>query len=90
MTANKQKTKAEKNKQKESPTLYTGREPWISYKTGLVVITITSILMAVLTAWQAIPARGLVGGILWGILFGGLIWAVFFGYLLFNRFIRRL
>jgi hypothetical protein len=90
MAASKQKKKTEKNKQNESQPVYSGREPWMSYKTGLVAISITSIFMAVLTAWQAIPARGLVGGILWGIVFGGLIWAVFFGYLLFNRFIRRL
>jgi hypothetical protein len=44
--------------------------------------------MAVLTAWQAIPTKGVVDGILLGILFGGLIWVVFFGFILFNRLIR--
>lgn len=62
--------------------------PWISMRTGLIVIAITSIAMAVLTAWQAIPAKGVVDGILLGILFGGLIWVVFFGFILFNRWIR--
>lgn len=56
---------------------------------GLRIITITSIAMAVLTAWQVIPSRGWLEGILWGLLFGGLIWAIFFGNILLNRFLRR-
>jgi hypothetical protein len=58
-------------------------------RTGLIVIAITSIAMTVLTAWQAIPAKGVFQGILWGLFYGGLIWAIFVGFYLFNRFIRR-
>lgn len=64
-------------------------KPWISMRRGLRIITITSIAMAVLTAWQVIPSRGWLEGILWGLLFGGLIWAIFFGNILLNRFLRR-
>jgi hypothetical protein len=80
-------TKAKKAdaKEKSSPS----PKGWISMRTGVGLITVISIGMAVLTAWEAIPQKGWVEGILWGLLFGVLIWAVFFGMLAFNRFIRR-
>lgn len=56
---------------------------------GLIIMTITSIAMAVLTAWQVIPSRGWLEGILWGLLFGGFIWLIFFGNILINKFLRR-
>jgi hypothetical protein len=62
--------------------------PWIKMKTGVIIIAITSIAMAVLTAWQAIPAIGVTQGILYGLFFGGFIWIIFLGFLLFRRFIH--
>ena len=56
---------------------------------GLIIIAVTSVVMAVLTAWQVIPARGWLEGILWGLLFGAFIWAIFFGNILINRFLRK-
>lgn len=64
-------------------------QPWISMRRGLIIMGITSIAMAVLTAWQVIPSRGWLEGILWGLLFGGFIWAIFFGNILINKFLRR-
>jgi len=64
-------------------------EPWISMRSGVIIIAITSIGMAVLTAIQAVPAMGWVEGILWGLLFGALIWVIFFGMNFLNRFLRR-
>jgi len=58
-------------------------------RSGLIIITITSIGMAVLTAWEVIPVKGWGEGILWGLLFGVLIWIIFFGMIFFNRLIRR-
>jgi uncharacterized membrane protein (DUF2068 family) len=83
--------KKKKNKQKpDEQTLEKSlNQPWISMRSGLKIITVTSIAMAVLTAWQVIPAKGWVEGILWGLLFGALIWAVFFGNILITRFLRR-
>ena len=80
-------TKAKKTdaKEKSKPS----SKAWISMRTGVGLITVISIGMAVLTAWEAIPQKGWVEGILWGLLFGVLIWAVFFGMIAFNRFIRR-
>jgi len=58
-------------------------------RSGMIVIAITSVAMAALTAWQVIPSRGWLEGILWGLLFGALIWAIFFGNILINRLLRK-
>ena len=64
-------------------------QPWISMNSGMKIIAFTSIGLAVLTAWQVIPSKGWLEGILWGILFGGFIWLIFFGNILLNRFLRK-
>ena len=56
---------------------------------GMIIMAITSVAMAVLTAWQVIPSKGWVEGILWGLLFGALIWAIFFGNILINRLLKK-
>ena len=83
--------KKKKNKQKttDEEIRKSLNQPWISMRSGVKVIAITSVFMAVLTAWQVVPSKGWLEGILWGLLFGGLIWAVFFGNILINRFLRR-
>ncbi len=58
-------------------------------RSGIITIAVTSVILAVLIAWQVIPSRGWLEGILWGFLFGALIWAVFFGNLLINKFLRK-
>ncbi len=58
-------------------------------RSGLIVITITSLGMAVLTGVQTIPALGWGEGLLWSALFGALIWIIFFGMNFVNRFLRR-
>jgi len=63
--------------------------PWISMRKGVIIIAVTSVVMAVLTAWQIIPSRGWVEGILWGLLFGAFIWAIFFGNILINTLFRK-
>lgn len=64
-------------------------KPWIPMKNGIIVISITSVAMAVLTAFQVAPVKGWLEGILWGLLFGGMIWVIFFGMILLNRFLKR-
>ena len=64
-------------------------EPWISMRSGIIIIAITSLGMAVVTAIQVIPVKGWVEGLLWSVLFGALIWVVFFGMNFINRFFRR-
>ena len=83
--------KKKKNRQKPKEQNITERlsQPWISMRKGLIIIAITSVAMAVLTAWQVIPSRGWLEGILWGLLFGALIWAIFFGNIFINKLLRR-
>jgi uncharacterized membrane protein len=80
---------SKKSKKKKEEVKKLTAEPWISMQSGMKIIAVTSIAMAVLTAWQVIPSKGWLEGILWGLLFGGLIWAVFFGNILLNRFLHR-
>jgi len=75
-----------KNKQDTTPNL---NQPWLSMRSGIIIIAITSIAMAVLTAVQSVPSVGLVEGILWGLLFGGMIWVIFFGFYYLRRFLGR-
>ncbi len=85
MAKDKKMSDKERSKQKDAP----GMEPWISMRSGLIIITITSIGMAVLTGIQTVPALGWGEGILWSALFGALIWIIFFGMNFVNRFLRR-
>lgn len=78
--------KSKKQKQADEKKM---SQPWISMRRGVIVIAITSLAMAVLTAWQVAPSRGWLEGILWGLLFGAFIWAIFFGNILINRFLRK-
>lgn len=81
-------SKNSKKKKEETPNTSVS-QPWISMRSGIKIIAFTSIAMAVLTAWQVIPSKGWLEGILWGLLFGALIWAIFFGNILINRFLRK-
>ncbi len=85
MSKNKKLNGNKESNQKIKP----GMEPWISMRRGIVIIAITSIGMAVLTAIQAVPVLGWVEGLLWSVLFGALIWVIFFGMNFFNRLFRR-
>jgi uncharacterized membrane protein len=76
-------------KTKEEKTETPKAQPWISMRSGIKIIAFTSIVMAVLTAWQVIPSKGWLEGILWGLLFGVLIWAIFFGNILINRLLHK-
>ena len=68
--------KAKNNKQEKEIQ----RKPWIQWKTGLLTMTIISIALAILVAWQVIVTEDNIGkGILWGLIFGGSTWLVFFG-----------
>lgn len=64
-------------------------QPWLSMRTGIIVMAIVSLGMAALTAYNAIPSLGFWEGILWGLLFGGSLWLIFLIAFLFHRFMRR-
>ena len=75
-------------KDKQSEAVKNLSDAWISMRTGLIVVTVVSIGMAVLTAWTTIPAIGWGEGLLWAIGFGAAVWLVFVGFFLFNRLVR--
>lgn len=58
-------------------------------RSGLIMIAVTSLILAALTAWQVSYSKGWLESILWGLLFGALIWAIFLGNLLITRFLRK-
>jgi hypothetical protein len=64
-------------------------QPPISKRTALIILAIISAGIAVLTAWQLIPSKGWVEGILWGLLYGALVWAMFFGNILIKGYLRK-
>ncbi len=67
----------------------TGLTPWISFRTGVIIITVCSVGMAVLTAIQYVPVVGWLEGIGYALLYGAVIWAIFFLSQLFYRWLRR-
>ncbi|MDR3572973.1 MAG: hypothetical protein P4L50_03875 [Anaerolineaceae bacterium] len=87
MPKNEKKKKVKKAKTAETEQK-PGRSPWISMKTGVRAISVISILMAGLVAYEVIPTKGWVQGILYGLLFGAMIWAVFFVMQIFFRIIK--
>jgi hypothetical protein len=84
-TVTKAKTKKADAEKKSLPA----PQPWISMRSGMRAIAVASLGMAILTAWEVVPVKGWLEGILWGLFFGALIWAIFFGMYWFNRLIRR-
>jgi putative membrane protein (TIGR04086 family) len=84
----KKKEKKPKSPENNQSDLTSTRTPWISMKTGLRAITVVSILMAGFVAYQVIPSKGWVQGILYGLLFGAMIWIVFLIMQIFFRLIK--
>lgn len=83
------KAKKVKEKKKSAPIELPPPAPWIPMKNGIRIVAIASLGMAILTAWEVVPQKGWLEGILWGLLFGVFIWVIFFGMLFFNRLMRR-
>ena len=82
----KARKKAEQSAHNEKKSL---SDPWISMRSGLIVMGIVSIGLAAWTAYQVSGSRPVMESILWGAVFGGSLWLVFFGFILFNRWLRR-
>ena len=89
MTKTKAKVKAKSKKVEPEKKTLPAAQPWISMRGGMQVVALASLGMAILTAWQVVPVKGWLEGILWGLFFGVLIWAIFFGMYWFNRWTRR-
>ena len=77
------KKEQRKQEQEIDPT-----SPWIGMQTGLIVITILSIGMAIFVAWTVIPATSTRARAPWGLAIAEGLWFVFVLALAFNRFVR--
>lgn len=77
-----------KKKKAERPSPKLRNDPWISQRSGLLVMGLVSVALAVFMGWQIYPAEGLGSAILWGLGFAAAIWAVFGVSLAFNTWVR--
>jgi len=84
----KKSEKKERKREAESKQMELLSKPWISMRSGIIILAVVSLGMSILTASAAIPAKGVLEGIIWGLFFGGSVWLVFLAALLFNRFVR--
>ncbi len=84
----KKSVKKQTKREEEKKQMELLSKPWISMRSGTIVLAVVSLGMSILAASQAIPAKGVVEGVLWGLFFGGSVWLVFLAALLFNRFVR--
>ena len=80
------RTKQLKQKTRSQPE---ARKGWIRRKTGLKILAVISILLAVFEAWQISSFKSPLESILWGIAFGASIWVIVGIYFAFTRLINR-
>jgi hypothetical protein len=80
---------ARKKTPKNQDTQPAEQKPWLSMQSGLIIVGIVSIGLAIWTTQQALLVKEPLEAVLWGLAFGGSIWLVYFGSYLFNRLIRR-
>ena len=79
----------QQQEKKEKPPVPQTNEPWLSTRTGLIVMVLLTLGLAAFIANQLRPVMALWEAILWGLGFGVATWGVFGLALAFNRFVRR-
>ncbi|GAB4573821.1 MAG: hypothetical protein Kow0077_17390 [Anaerolineae bacterium] len=77
-----------KTTQQEEPRILS-KEPWISQRSGLIVIAVVSLGLGAYMTWQLEPTQGLGNALLWGLGAAVSIWLIFLGSYLLNTFLRR-
>lgn len=84
--------KSDRNKRqggKEKKPVPVTNEPWLSQRTGRIVIIVVSLALVAFMTYQLTPPLGFGEALLWGIGFGAAIWGVFLLSYAFNRWMRR-
>ena len=81
-----QKQKAGNAKKKQVPAT---SEPWLSQRTGRIVMVVLSLALVAYFTYQLEPALGFWEALLWGLGFGLAIWGVFLLAYSFNKWVRR-
>ena len=78
-----------KGKNRKSQTEnFPSNEPWIPMRTGLIVIGVVSLGLAILTFWQTYGALTFSESLYYGLVRGGSIWVIFLGAYFLNRWLR--
>jgi hypothetical protein len=80
--------KSKRSRQKAIPSIQ-ARKGWMDSKTGLKVLALVSILLAIFEGWQISSFKSPLESILWGLIFGASIWVIAAIYYAFARWIKR-
>ena len=78
-----------KRSRQQAASVKQARKGWMDSKTGLKVIALVSILLAIFEGWQISSFKSPLESIVWGLIFGASIWVVAALYYVFARLIRR-
>jgi type IV secretory pathway TrbD component len=85
----KKSNQKKRQQDKEKKPVPVTNEPWLSQRTGRIIMIIGSLALVIFMTYQLAPALGLGEALLWGFGFGVAIWGVFFLSYAFNRWVRR-
>jgi hypothetical protein len=81
-----QKQKGGSKEKKQVPVT---NEPWLSQRTGRIIMIVLSLVLVAFFTYQLEPALGFWEALLWGLGFGLAIWGVFLLAYSFNKWVRR-
>ncbi|MFN2224531.1 MAG: hypothetical protein PVH65_11655 [Chloroflexota bacterium] len=85
----KKSDRKKRQQEKEKKPVPVTNQPWLSQRTGRIIMIVVSIALVIFMTVQLRPALGLGEALLWGIGFGVAIWGVFLLSYVFNRWMRR-
>lgn len=63
-------------------------QPWLSLRTGLILIGVFSVGFGIFVGWQVAPALGWQQALLWGLGATAAVWGVFLFSLVLNATLR--
>jgi hypothetical protein len=81
--------KNKKEEQREKQSTKASNEPWLSQRTGRIIMIIGSLALVAYMTYQLEPPLGLAEALLWGLGFGLAMWTVFIIAYFFNKWLRR-
>ncbi len=83
--------KLERQQEEQNEPIKSLTDPWISMRSGLIIMTVASIGLVIWTTYQALQNQGVT---FWdafsgSLILGGFLWVIFIGLLLANRYIFK-
>ena len=87
--SNSQSNKEEINPTEMNKIFRSLREPWLQKRSAIIAISVVSVALMALVAWNIIKGSGDWGqGLLWGFIFGASVWLVYYGMNLFHSLFK--